>query len=193
LHAFSRPCNADDKKPEVAAAKVYFAAIAASVLEQAVADDDLPRIELREEIKIGEKVLSGVAKAAGINDAGYAFFKDAGIRGMYNISLKQLRTRKGVGESTVLYDFMGSTELAGNYFRITQTAERIRTKGIRGQQPLQDAAKTIGKQVRSTMLQNSGVAPENLPISEDLNKVKTRLKSANRRMLKLDTMYPVAK
>ena len=36
-------------------------------------------------------------------------------------------------------------------------------------------------------LQNSGIAPENLPISEDVNKVKTRLKSANRRMLKLDS------
>jgi DNA-damage-inducible protein D len=186
---FLTTMHADDKKEQVAAAKVYFAAIASSVLEQAVTDDDLPRIELREEIKIGEKMLSGVAKAAGIHDSGYAFFKDAGIRGMYNMSLRELRNRKGVGETTVLYDFMGSTELAGNYFRITQTAERIRTKKIRGQQPLQEAAKSIGRQVRSTMLENSGIAPENLPIAEDVNKVKTRLKSANRRMLKLDSMY----
>jgi DNA-damage-inducible protein D len=104
------------------------------------------------------------------------------------MSLRDLRTRKGVGEGTVLYDFMGSTELAGNYFRITQTAERIRTKKIRGQQHLQEAAKNIGKQVRTTMLENSGIAPENLPIAEDVNKVKTRLKSANRRMMKLDSM-----
>ncbi len=184
---FLTTMHADDKKTQVAAAKIYFSAIAASVLDQAVTDDDLPRIELREEIKIGEKMLSGVAKAAGIHDAGYAFFKDAGIRGMYNMSLRDLRIKKGVGDATVLYDFMGSTELAGNYFRITQTAERIRAKNIRGQQPLQEAAKSIGKQVRSTMLQNSGIAPENLPISEDVNKVKTRLKSANRRMLKLDS------
>jgi DNA-damage-inducible protein D len=185
---FLAAMHADDKKEQVAKAKIYFAAIASSVLEQAVTDDDLPRIELREEIKIGEKMLSGVAKAAGIHDAGYAFFKDAGIRGMYNMSLRDLRSRKGVGEATVLYDFMGSTELAGNYFRITQTAERIRAKKIRGQLLLQEAAKTIGKQVRSTMLENSGVAPENLPIAEDVNKVKTRLKSANRKMMKLDAV-----
>lgn len=179
--------HADDKKPQVAAAKVYFAEIAAAVLDKAVTDDDLPRIELREEIKVGEKMLSGVAKAAGINENGYAFFKDAGIRGMYNMSLRDLRFRKGLGESTVLYDFMGSTELAGNYFRITQTAERIRARRIRGQVPLQEAAKAIGKQVRQTMILNGGTAPENLPIAEDVNKVKNRLKSANKKMLLLDS------
>jgi DNA-damage-inducible protein D len=184
---FLTAMHADDKKREVAAAKAYFAAIASSVVEQAISDDDLPRIELREEIKIGEKMLSGVAKAAGIHESGYAFFKDAGIRGMYNMSLRDLMTRKGVFGNAVLYDFMGSTELAGNYFRITQTAERIKNKHIRGQAALQDAAKTIGKQVRSTMLENSGIAPENLPTAEDVNKVKRRLKSASKRMTKLDT------
>jgi hypothetical protein len=36
------------------------------------------------------------------------------------------------------------------------------------------------------MISNSGVAPENLKISEDLNEVKKRLKTAHRGMKKLD-------
>ena len=180
--------HGDEKKPEVAAAKVYFAAIAATLVEQAITDEDLPRIELREEIKLGEKILSSAAKAAGINEGGYAFFKDAGIRGMYNMSLRDLMTKKGVSPKFVLYDFMGATELAGNFFRVTQTAERIKNRGVRGQQALQQTAKDIGKTVRRTMIENSGIAPENLAIAEDLNKVKKRLKSANRGMCKLDVV-----
>ncbi|HWZ44477.1 MAG TPA: hypothetical protein VNW97_13455 [Candidatus Saccharimonadales bacterium] len=177
--------HGDDKKPKVSAAKVYFSAIAAKIIERAIADDDLPRLELRDEIRTGEKMLSSVAKSAGINMNGYAFFKDAGIRGMYNMSLRELMNRKGIPEGT-LYDFMGTTELAGNYFRITQTSERIKSKGIRGQRALESTAKEIGQAVRSTMISNSGIAPENLPISEDINSVKRRLKTTHKGMKNLD-------
>ena len=181
--------HADDKKPQVSALKIYFAAIASSIIEKAIAEDDLPRLELRDEIRTGEKMLSGVAKAAGIHQYGYAFFKDAGIRGMYNMSLHDLILKKGIPEGT-LYDFMGTTELAGNYFRITQTSERIKSRGIRGQKALEATAKDIGGMVRGTMIANSGITPENLPISEDLNKVKKRLKTTHKGMKKLDISVP---
>jgi DNA-damage-inducible protein D len=186
---FLTAMHADDKKPEVAAAKVYFAKIASCLVEKAIADDALPRLEVREDIKVGEKMLNSVARSAGIDTDGYAFFKDAGIRGMYNMSLKELMGRKGVLPKDTLYDFMGTTELAGNFFRITQTAERIKNKGVYGQKALQHAANDIGRTVRRTMITNSGIAPEYLPTSEDLNKVKSRLKSTNRGMAKLD--HPV--
>jgi DNA-damage-inducible protein D len=178
--------HADDKKPEVAAAKVYFAAIASSIIEKAISDGDLQRLEMRDEIRTGEKILSSTAKQAGIRADGYAFFKDAGIRGMYDMSLKQLLLRKGIPAGGSLYDFAGATELAGNYFRITQTSERIKSKGFRGQRELESVALDIGRVVRSTMISNSGVAPENLKISEDINEVKKRLKTTHRGMKKLD-------
>jgi len=186
---FLTSMHADDKKPQVSASKVYFAAIASSIIEKAIAEDDLQRLEMRDEIRTGEKMLSTVAKGAGINPDGYAFFRDAGIRGMYNMSLKELILRKGIPEG-ILYDFMGTTELAGNYFRITQTKERIKSRGIRGQRALEATAKDIGISVRKTMIDNSGIAPEHLPISEDLNAVKKRLKSAHKGMKKLDATSP---
>ncbi len=189
---FLTSMHADDKKPQVAAAKAYFAGIAASIIEKAIADVDLQRLEVREELKTGEKILSGAAKDAGITGSGYAFFKDAGIRGMYNMSLSDLKTKKGVSQKVTLYDFMGATELAGNYFRVTQTAERIKSKRLRGLPALEVTAKEIGSSVRKTMMQNSGIAPEELPISEDLNSVKKRLKSTHRGMKKLDKASPKA-
>jgi DNA-damage-inducible protein D len=182
--------HADDKKPQVSTSKVYFAAIASSIIEKAIADDDLQRLEMRDEIRTGEKMLASVAKGAGINPDGYAFFKDAGIRGMYNMGLRELTIKKGISLDGTLYDFMGTTELAGNYFRITQTKERIKSRNIRGQRALEATAKEIGATVRHTMIENSGIAPERLPISEDLNAVKKRLKTANKGMKKLDTSSP---
>jgi DNA-damage-inducible protein D len=105
---------------------------------------------------------------------------------MYDMSLKHLLIKKGIPAGGSLYDFAGATELAGNYFRITQTSERIKSKGFRGQRALEAVAVDIGRAVRSTMISNSGVAPENLKISEDLNEVKKRLKTAHRGMKKLD-------
>jgi DNA-damage-inducible protein D len=186
---FLTSMHADDKKPQVSATKVYFSAIASSIIEKAIEEDDLQRLEMRDEIRTGEKMLASVAKGAGINPDGYAFFKDAGIRGMYNMGLKDLILKKRIPEG-VLYDFMGTTELAGNYFRITQTKERINSRGIRGQRALEATAKEIGATVRKTMLENSGIAPENLPISEDLNAVKKRLKTAHKGMKKLDATSP---
>lgn len=178
--------HADDKKPEVAHAKVHFAALASTLIDRAIGDEDLPRVEIRDQLKASEKMLSGVAKSAGVEGIGYAIFKDAGFRGMYNMSLKDLMRRKGVGENYTLYDFMGASELSGNYFRVTQTVDHIRNTGIRGQQRLQEAAKRIGSDVRASMIRNTNIAPENLAISEDINKVKTRLRQTNRKMAKLD-------
>jgi DNA-damage-inducible protein D len=178
--------HADDKKPEVAKAKVHFAALASTLIDRAIGDEDLPRVEIRDQLKASEKMLSGVAKSAGVEGFRYAMFKDAGFRGMYDMSLKDLMRKKGVGGNYTLYDFMGASELSGNYFRVTQTVDHIRNTGIRGQQRLQNAAMRIGSDVRASMIRNTKIAPENLPISEDINKVKTRLRQTNRKMVKLD-------
>ena len=58
---------------------------------------------------------------------------------------------------------MGSTELAANWFRITQADEMIKQNKV---DTLDDANKThnkAGREVRKTMIRLSGVKPEDLP------------------------------
>lgn len=66
---------------------------------------------------------------------------------------------------------MGSTELTANLFRITQTEEKLRTKGIQGQEAACDAHYEVGLKVRSTMRELSGILPEDLPVAEDVKKL----------------------
>lgn len=158
--------HGDSKKDEVAQAKAALAAIAEQLISQKIKDHDLGRIETREDLKFAEKQLAGAAQEAGLQDGDFGLFKDAGFRGMYNMSLKQLVVRKGADASKTLYDFMGLEELAGNLFRVTQTAARIKSTGTRGRDPLMRTAKEVGSEVRQMMKRNSGIAPEELPVSE---------------------------
>ena len=181
---------ADDKKPEVQRIKIALSAFAGAVIQAAIDSNSVLRIETREELKTAEKLLSSVAKEAGVGPTEFGIFKDAGFRGMYNMSLSDLRAYKGVfgngSKPPVLYDFMGITELAGNLFRDTQTVERIRSQKVRGLRAASESARTVGKEVRDMMIRNSGIRPEDLPAEEDVKKVKSRLKKASRTMIKHD-------
>lgn len=182
--------HADSKKPRVSQAKVALAGIADAIISQRIDTHLLERIEIRDELKQGESIMSGAAKAAGLEPHQFGIFKDAGIRGMYNMSLAQLVSYKGGPAGKTLYDFMGKTELAANLFRVTQTAERINNQGSKGLRDVTNAARLVGEEVRDVMLRSSGVPPENLPIEEDISKVKSRLKSTQKQMHKLDNNKP---
>jgi DNA-damage-inducible protein D len=186
--------SADSGKPEVALAKASLAAIADALVEERIRESDLGRIETRDDLKLAERVLGGVAQSAGLESLQYGIFKDAGFRGMYNMSLSDLMAYKGVDGKQVLYDFMDLEELAGNLFRVTQTAARIKSSGARGLPALQFTATKVGREVRGLMIKNSGgTPPERLPIAEDISDVKKRLKSAARAMKKMDGARKPAK
>lgn len=182
--------HADSKKEQVSQAKVLLAAMADRLVEAALDSGDIERLEMRSRLKEGEGIMIAVAKWAGLETSDFGIFKDAGFRGMYNMSLAELRSYKGLktvgSKSPVLYDFMGHTELAGNYFRVTQTAERIRSDNAKGKKQLTTTAKDVGREVREMMIRNSGVAPEELKLEQNIKEVKKTLKGASRDMIKHD-------
>ena len=182
--------HADSKKPEVAQAKVALAAVADALIAQSISTSALERIEIRHELKASETIMSDAGKTAGLEGMQYAIFKDAGIRGMYNMCLADLVAHKQAPKGKTLYDYMGKTELAANLFRVTQTAERLNSQNIKGLNRVAATAKDVGAEVRGVMLRSSGVAPENIPIEEDINAVGKRIKGTLREMDKLDAKKP---
>jgi DNA-damage-inducible protein D len=177
--------NGSTSKPQVAAAQAYFATLADSFRQYFQEAEGVERVLIRDEICEREKTLAGVAQEAGI--VKFAFFQSAGYRGMYNLTLSQLRERRGIPASKTPLDYMGKTELAGNLFRITQTEEKIKNEGIRGQQRLEATAHHVGQKVRATMIELGGTAPELLPVEEDIKAVRKGLKTTQREFIKLDT------
>lgn len=178
--------NGDPRKPEVAAAQVHFAGMAEAIRVLISDPDHIHRIRLRDELSQNEKTLSGVAKSAGVASERYGLFHNAGYMGMYNMSYNRLKEYKGFQGNGSLLDFMGRQELAAHQFRVTQTEAMIRNENIRGQSALERAAQKVGREVRETMIRTSGTYPENLPIAEDIKKVRTKLKRANKELQELD-------
>lgn len=178
--------HADERKPPVAAAKVALAGLVDQVIAAKLSQQDVGRIEAREDLKAAETGMNAAAKFAGVQQGDYGIFKDAGIRGMYNRSLRELKALRGLAEKDVPYDHMGLTELAGNLFRVTQTAEKLRTTPNAGLPAAKHTAHTVGAEVRRMMINNSGVAPEFLPPAEDITTVKRGLKQTAKAMGKLD-------
>ena len=58
---------------------------------------------------------------------------------------------------------MGSTELAANLFRATQTEEKLRREHIQGKTEANKTHFEVGKKVRQTIAELGGTMPEDLP------------------------------
>lgn len=177
--------NGDNKKPQVAAAQAYFATLASTFKNETLHAEAMDRVQIREETKKGNMVLNSVAKAHGV--IRYDLMLDKGYKGMYNMSLPELCKFKGISDPKKFWDEIGARELAANLFRIKETEAKIVKTNIQGQQQLEGAAYSVGKQVRQIMQDNEGTNPEMLERAAPLNEVKKQIKDTNKKFKQIDS------
>lgn len=163
--------NADPRKKVVAVGQTYFAV---KTRQQELIEnydslnEDLKRLAIRSEMKVHNKSLAEAAKLAGISQPrDYAIFQNKGYQGLYGgLNRKDIHSRKGLKKNQDILDHMGSTELAANLFRATQTDEKLRREQIVGKDAANQTHYEVGKKVRQTIKDLGGTMPENLPTPE---------------------------
>ena len=107
----------------------------------------------------------------------YAIFQNHGYQGLYGaLDAKAIHEKKGLKKSQQLLDHMGSTELAANLFRATQTEEKLRRENITGKHNANQTHYHVGKKVRQTIKEIGGTMPENLPVADGIKKVEGKTK-----------------
>ena len=128
-------------------------------------------------MKVHNKKLAGVAKEAGvITPLDYAIFQDYGYKGLYGgFGAKDIHAKKRLKRGQEILDHMGSTELAANLFRATQTEEKIRREQVKGKDRANQTHYEVGKKVRQTIKELGGTMPEHLPSPESVKKIQRQL------------------
>lgn len=163
--------NGDPRKEIIAVGQTYFAV---KTRQQELIDDydqlteDQKRLAIRSEMISHNKSLAEAAQMAGVVDQrDYAIFQNRGYQGLYGgLGAKEIHARKGLKKGQKILDHMGSTELAANLFRATQTDEKLRRENIRGKQAACDTHYMVGQKVRQTIKDLGGTMPEDLPTPE---------------------------
>lgn len=114
------------------------------------------------------KSLAEAAQMAGvIEPRDYAIFQNKGYQGLYGgLTMRDIHARKGLKKTQKILDHMGSTELAANLFRATQTDEKLRKENITGKEAANRTHYEVGKKVRQTIKELGGTMPEDLPTPE---------------------------
>lgn len=160
--------NGDSRKKVIALGQTYFAV---KTRQQELIEnfddlsEDKKRLAIRNEMKTHNKSLAEAAKMAGVSEPrDYAIFQNKGYQGLYGgLGRKEIHARKGLKKSQDILDYMGSTELAANLFRATQTDEKLRKENIIGKEAANQTHYEVGKKVRQTIKELGGTMPEDLP------------------------------
>lgn len=164
--------NADPRKKIVALGQTYFTV---QTRRQELQDEfnkldeTAKRLAIRAEIREHNKSLAEAAQTAGVETPQeYAVFQNKGYQGLYGgLGVKEIHQRKGLDKSQKILDHMGSTELAANLFRATQTDEKIRRDKVKGKEKANQTHFVVGKTVRDTIEKLGGTMPEDLPTPDE--------------------------
>lgn len=170
--------NADPNKDIVASGQTYFAI---QTRKQELSEnfpqlnEDERRLQLRQEMKTHNIKLAETANKSGIkNEIDYAVFQNHGYKGLYGgLDAKAIHARKKLKKSHKILDYMGSTELAANLFRATQTEEKLRNDKVVGKNNANKVHFEVGSKVRQTIKELGGTMPEDLPTpNKGVNKIQ---------------------
>ena len=176
--------NWDSRKQEISFAQTYFAS---QTRKQEINDkkiEENKRLEARHKLKITEEKIEDTVYHRWIKlPYEFATFKNKKIEALYNMSVKELKNKRGIKENRALADFDSEVELKAKEFIYAMTDHNIKTNKINWKQNLENELIDNAKATRTTLIKR-WITPEELPTQEDLKIIEKRRENENLKKIK---------
>lgn len=167
--------NGDPKKEEVAFAQAYFITKTRNLelLEQRI--QEMERLDNRKKFTVTEKAFDAILNERGIKGAEFGIVKNAGDKVLFGGNTTQEMKNKLGAPNKPLPDVLDNILLQAKSFAASLTTSAIKSKSLKGLNPIANEHKDTNSGVRS-LLKKSGIIPEEMPPAEDIKKVEIKHK-----------------
>ncbi|MBU0458371.1 DNA damage-inducible protein D [Patescibacteria group bacterium] len=176
--------NGNPRKEEIAFAMNYFAVQTRKqeIIAERIAEWE--RLQAREKLSLSEKELSRLMYERGIDEKGFGRVRSKGDAALFGgVKTQDMKQRLGVPKKRALADFLPAVTIKAKDFATEVTNVQIQQKDLRSEESVTGAHVKNNTDVRK-ILTDRDIVPEKLPPAEDMQKVKRRLASEQKKLNK---------